>query len=472
MKPTRLHNLLHICYLSSLAPSCSALITALRAAHSLDLFARDAGQSTCASDPSLKQCPSSSLFCCPSSTNCISIANNTSVICCPGGQDCSYIAPVSCDITQQNATQYPSNTLHTSDLTAVLQQCADKCCPLGYLCQGSFCSMIKDSSRPPSPSSSLGPAATSTTTPVVFPTLLSNTTHVADASSNSFPAGAVALGLFLGLVVGALIAVITWFLLRRRRRQKAAEDPDFLGKTPPLHSRSISDPLSASQFGGSHRTEFLARPVAHDMLNLNFATPPGSTGSGTGSTKYTDPRAAKMTWSNDGDVPVLGSAAVAKNKIVNSRNVNHGGSSTRLEPRTPVSQEQMTTRRGSRLPPLFPSALRFGMPVTPSPAPRRPVRNEEQLAVPRTFAQPRGRDGSPHQALIHQQTLSRSSSADSHISIDSHDSYMTKRPSTETINVLMRPPTFCESGGGRYESGMSSKTTWGGMIEKARNGRG
>ncbi|KAL4750428.1 hypothetical protein BDW72DRAFT_175910 [Aspergillus terricola var. indicus] len=80
-------------------------------------------------------------FCCSSSSTCIALDGGSSVICCPQGQDCSYIQPITCDVTKQNATLHPDNVIKTTRLDDDLPTCGNACCPFGYTCQGSFCAM-------------------------------------------------------------------------------------------------------------------------------------------------------------------------------------------------------------------------------------------------------------------------------------------------------------------------------------------
>ncbi|KAL4815904.1 hypothetical protein BDW67DRAFT_163338 [Aspergillus spinulosporus] len=105
-------------------------------------------------------------FCCSSSSTCIALDGGSSVICCPEGQDCSYIQPITCDVTKQNATLYPDNVIKTTRLDDDLPTCGNACCPFGYSCQGSFCAMGDSVSASASTSTSTrsSTASTSSTT--------------------------------------------------------------------------------------------------------------------------------------------------------------------------------------------------------------------------------------------------------------------------------------------------------------------
>lgn len=253
-------------------------------AHAATLhFPRDA--TTCSSTPGLSACPAGINFCCPSSYTCMGAGtDNSTVVCCPNGRDCSALQPVTCDITQFNATLYPLNLLHTSDLGTNLSTCngTSTCCPPGYSCQGNNCIINNKASS----STSAGALPTATSTPaVVVPSgtaapSADGSSEPQQTSSNPFPPGAVILGLFLGLLVGVLAAIgVMWCLRRRKQRRSTQLSPDFMGKTPtlatppvarnsppmrPAHSASnstasISQPILMEQLGGNNRTDFLRR---------------------------------------------------------------------------------------------------------------------------------------------------------------------------------------------------------------------
>lgn len=175
-----------------------------------------------------------------------------SVICCPLGQDCAFIQTITCDVTQLNATLHPDNQMHLSDTIGInLPKCNDKCCPLGYACNGGMCS--KDSTTPPaSPtstsrpdSSATNPASTSQTSNSPPPTI-----H----SQQSFDGRSFVAGFVPGIVVGALLTLALIWLVRKRResRSKARYSGDF-GHV----ARQISDPIYDPSRAA--RTDFMRR---------------------------------------------------------------------------------------------------------------------------------------------------------------------------------------------------------------------
>ena len=113
------------------------ITTAVTALSPQLLFERD---SACP-DPTQNQCPQTGTgglptnFCCPTRLTCVPLAANTTVLCCPDVEgNCSLIAPISCDITQQNIALHPENILKTIALAATLPRCGSDCCPFGFRC--------------------------------------------------------------------------------------------------------------------------------------------------------------------------------------------------------------------------------------------------------------------------------------------------------------------------------------------------
>jgi hypothetical protein len=216
--------------------------------------------STCA-DASFNQCTEAGLpssFCCPSSSTCVALAANTTVLCCPTGADCSTIKPIPCDVTLQNATLYPDNTLKTTALTGTLPTCGSQCCPFGYACNSAGnCVMNADQqtsvptiSTTSSPSSTRATASThSSSAPTSASAPAKTTTATLTASCNMFPIGAILVGFFPGLVLGALLTVASICLLGAHRR-----------KADRRRSGSSFGNISEPQPSGDMRTDFLRKP--------------------------------------------------------------------------------------------------------------------------------------------------------------------------------------------------------------------
>lgn len=232
-------------------------ITALStAAHGL--FER----ASCANSSDIQCSGLPSGYCCGSSSTCLIFANNTSLLCCPTNEDCTTISPISCDISLQNITSHPQSGLYTTNLTATLPSCGSQCCPLGFSCTGSQCTLATSQASSPSHTSSSSGTATATTAPVVTSTpatvaspAVTTDPSVIQQGCNAFPAEAIVAGFFPGLVAGALFASAAFCLLGAHRRKQARLSGSF-GKV----SASISDPIY--QEGSAIRTDFIRKQTS------------------------------------------------------------------------------------------------------------------------------------------------------------------------------------------------------------------
>ncbi|KAM3086526.1 hypothetical protein ACMFMG_000656 [Clarireedia jacksonii] len=252
-------------------------------------------------DPSYTQCNNAGLpsdFCCPSTSTCIPLAQNTTLLCCPSGSDCTTVQPIPCDISIQNITAHPDNTLKTTALTATLLKCGTACCPFGYSCVGGNCVMNHDqqdsvpgktvsSSASAAPSTaSTKPSGTSTAAGISV-TILSNPSSTSTSSASSststssassststpiiisplsrtcekFPVGAILAGFFPGVVIGILSTLLIVCLIRARNRKedRNKNSPDF---------GNISDPVATSDM----RTDFL-RKIPNSPSTFAGTTP-------------------------------------------------------------------------------------------------------------------------------------------------------------------------------------------------------
>lgn len=421
------------------------LVVSLRA--SARLLARDEGTTTLtssispsASPTTTPSVPSGRIAClgtpftCPSSAKCIITApDNSTVLCCPYGNDCSTIAPITCDIQQQNATTFPNSSLYTTLLESTLTSCGSQtCCPNGYSCGSTNMCSLNPSTPTSSAVSSTTPTPTGTNIPVIVPTSIANTNETTSqapiAHSNPFPPGAIVLGLFLGLVCGVSATLLVMWCLRRRRQQKnkVLPSPDFMGKTPPapaspvmksmpdsrLQHRptgsansTVSEPMWANAFDGGHRTDFLRRGDSktgyeHQMKPSWSSNESGASTATTGSTAQGSiEKATPMT----------------VQRVHSMRRNFTAPASTGRDPFTPPSQTDTASGRK----PMFENATRFGLPITPTPAPRskekpqRPARSDEfvptmsgGLAASHD-ANNRVRDDSQTRPLVQHDVLSR-----------------------------------------------------------------
>lgn len=240
----------------------SAAITTAQPSH---IFARQAP--VCGGKANLQQCGSGfpTDFCCPAGTSCISLnsASFQSVICCPTGQDCAVIQPITCDISQLNATLHPDNQLHLSVTDGVaLPTCSDKCCPLGYNCKSNMC--FKDSS------SSASPTSASPTPSATRPASASQTSSCAVVpvqTQSGFDGRSFAAGFFPGIVIGALGTIgLLWVIKKRRESQSKERYSGDFGHV----ARQISDPIYDPQHAA--RTDFIRRGSQSAQPSPNSAT--------------------------------------------------------------------------------------------------------------------------------------------------------------------------------------------------------
>ncbi|KAJ5671527.1 hypothetical protein N7507_000654 [Penicillium longicatenatum] len=248
--------------------------------------------------PRSDSCPSSydscggnvpSDFCCPSSSTCLVLDNDTTVLCCPSGSSCDYISPITCDIQEQNATTHPKASVKTTLLDESLPTCGKLCCPFGYTCENdSLCHMTNSTTTSTTTTSSTTTSKTSTSTASSTTDLsaygatftpvsssISSTSLNADSTSSSnstittcpsFPSKAVIAGFFPGALFGAIAALLISTCVRHRadKKQLAKINQDTKATAHNWSSRSssgavlgISSPIASED--ASYRTDFLLR---------------------------------------------------------------------------------------------------------------------------------------------------------------------------------------------------------------------
>ena len=218
-------------------------------------------------------------FCCPADNQCIfTSSDHKTVICCPAGSSCDTIQAITCDITKQNATLYPENPLHTTELSAKLPTCGSTCCPLGYICdtdgncQLDFVGGSTSSSTVANGQKTLSSTASSTqnlgsgvslksesqnsSTTTVEPlnsnsATVSSTASVSTNSIHHSSANGIELapGTLAGLVICIITAAILCFtaivLILKRRRQANAKvvDPGMEDHAAPSFGKPELDTL-------------------------------------------------------------------------------------------------------------------------------------------------------------------------------------------------------------------------------------
>lgn len=211
-------------------------------------------------------------FCCKSTDTCIALADNSSVLCCPDGGTCSSIRPITCSIAVQNATAYPTSSVHSTDLTGTLPVCgrdssgSDTCCPFGYSCnEESVCVLTQTetpvstgilatatSGLPPGPTTtdSVGITATSSTAEstytVTMPTYVSDSDRGRSSSDRPKTIG-IATGSAVG-GVAAVAGILVFAWVKRRRIKETAKQKQqpikqrFSETPPPLPPKEFPYP--------------------------------------------------------------------------------------------------------------------------------------------------------------------------------------------------------------------------------------
>ncbi|KAI9845491.1 MAG: hypothetical protein M1837_004830 [Sclerophora amabilis] len=286
---------------SILLIACSSLPTVFGNAVKLQFSPR---ADSCGA-PSFVQCAAPDLppdFCCAKGTKCIPFNNANSIICCPT-DGCDFIAPISCDISQQDAKAHPQAAIKTSRLKTTLSECGDGCCPEGYTCEAGQCSILESddntslSSSSASPESTSSPKSSTSSMPSSSPTstissdpsatsnasdLISKTPHTSSSTQpttvpsnvpalenlapqcKAFPPGAVLLGFFLGIFLGLLLALGVFSMCARRKKRDISppiHQPENALRTDFLRSRvsearSMEFMLADSPPRGSRVTAF------------------------------------------------------------------------------------------------------------------------------------------------------------------------------------------------------------------------
>ncbi|RJE21333.1 hypothetical protein PHISCL_06318 [Aspergillus sclerotialis] len=278
-------------------PSILLLLTVLAASipssHALNIWPR--ASDTCPS--SYEKCGSSNLpsnFCCPQSSTCISLDDDSSAICCPKGQDCSYIKPVTCNVLLQDPLQFPKNPLMTTRLDDKLPVCGDSCCPFGYTCKSGTCvlnnrtaatatsivssatmSGISTESLTATASTTLSSetetatetTSTATTTPITPLDINASSSPLASSKDTcpSFPSKAVVAGFFPGMILGAALAFLALFCIRKRQGRKysaSAKTSHYTQHSSNGAAIHISSPIPSDE--SAYRTDFLLRSGTGD----------------------------------------------------------------------------------------------------------------------------------------------------------------------------------------------------------------
>ncbi|KAL2756402.1 hypothetical protein ACRALDRAFT_2059530 [Sodiomyces alcalophilus JCM 7366] len=266
-------------------------------------------------------------LCCAENRACVFLAGGSTVVCCPDSS-CDQLAPISCDVSLQDASKYPQRQLKTTALQAELPRCGENCCPFGYTCNDEGqCDMNEDQSKRPSersaePSSSTRTAISSVVTSILSTTISpsdtttstvsESTTGVATTTATSittnpsqqpdaeeqksgdddgvvgdeddpFPTAPVVIGVLAGVFILTAAAVGLFMYLARRRNKKKKEatshsEKKGLGRGIFRTSSStssfgniISDPIPREE--SALRTDFILKtPERHSRESQRLSS--------------------------------------------------------------------------------------------------------------------------------------------------------------------------------------------------------
>ncbi|KAK6497905.1 hypothetical protein TWF481_012302 [Arthrobotrys musiformis] len=199
---------LQVCLFVSASP------TSIQSYPELSILSRQVSSNSCGTGSQRCTNPKVSNFCCPTGTECIPVLGNTAVGCCPTGQDCRIISTSECSALEE-AVSSPSQIARCS---------SGKCCPPGYLCDGNHCQLEYDS-WPTSVSETLPISTSPSSEDGGNSTALSEAQRLAGfISKNECPAvtaGGFASGFAPGMVIGAALASLIFFVRNRKKERLA-----------------------------------------------------------------------------------------------------------------------------------------------------------------------------------------------------------------------------------------------------------
>ncbi|KAK9777029.1 hypothetical protein AB5N19_07620 [Seiridium cardinale] len=205
------------------------------------------GYTACPNKPTDLPAPFSSIpdsFRCKEGTGCKWLGENITVLCCPTGNDCEVIAPVVCNLGLMDPSANPEALIKTMLQVGELPECAGACCPWGYECDGNqTCVITADTSAEQSAlklaALETGTGTATTRANTQSATIVSSiattaplTNQPPSTTSSGVPANqvseregsnstAVVAAAVLGSLLGTLLVVGSFFVLRRKRSTQA-----------------------------------------------------------------------------------------------------------------------------------------------------------------------------------------------------------------------------------------------------------
>jgi len=332
-----------------------------------------ARQDTC-SDSGSRFCNitgSATSFCCPSSTECIPLENSTTVICCNLNERCDQIHPITCP-----------------DLPKASQKCGDKCCPIGFDCDGSGskCTMkpenlpekykqrqgenVVGAGKNESSSDSKGQGSSGP----ILPTR--------SISCPAFPAKAIVVGLFPGIVIGAALMMLWSKMVEIKTRRRSIKSfgvfnnyfPSEANLTEKRLTKKPSMPAGFSRLQPQlEESSFSPLSFSFRSPNLGPPVPPVRSASRAqnGSAGYTPPVRSASRSQNEslGYTPPVRSASRSQNESLGytppvrsasrSQNESSGGNPpirSQASPAQPSPARSLPTSTSNTIAPLAPTS--------------------------------------------------------------------------------------------------------------------
>ncbi|KAI1156472.1 hypothetical protein F4825DRAFT_459190 [Nemania diffusa] len=183
------------------------------------------------------------------------LAGDTTVLCCPNGSNCAAIEPISCNITLQDPSKFPSSEVKTTELNLNLPTCGHGCCPFGFHCdkESGFCIEDDDQSLRSGeamslPTSSTRPTATGSSKPTSI-AVTASATNLA-SSSEITAAKTMNTATVVGGVIGGLfaLALMAGGIFFCRRSSKKADDEKPQSGTSSIVGPIIGNPIKHNRY--------------------------------------------------------------------------------------------------------------------------------------------------------------------------------------------------------------------------------
>ncbi|KAF8247566.1 hypothetical protein K440DRAFT_661287 [Wilcoxina mikolae CBS 423.85] len=321
-----------------------------------------ARQDTC-SDSGSRFCNitgAASSFCCPSTTECIPLENATTVICCKINETCTEIHPVICP-----------------DSPKASQRCGKNCCPLGFECDGSGskCTMKPENLPEKYKQRQDGGSGTGKNESSAVSESQASSNPILPTGSIScpaFPAKAIVVGLFPGIVIGAALMMLWSKMVEIKTRRRSIKSfgvfnnyfPSEANLTEKRVTKKSSFPggFSRQQQPQIEESSFSPLSFSFRSPNLGPPIPPVRSRSQGGSPGRTPPIRSQPSPAQPSPAaarsPPAPQASASKSPNIQTQNVDPRESDPKTEFKPPPAPR---TKNFTRLPPAVDPRPESGM---------------------------------------------------------------------------------------------------------------